>query len=421
MKYSTRLLILLAATWGMVGLERMVIAFVMPGIQQDFKLTYTQVGEIISVFGFAWAIGTWAIGSLSDYLGRRLLLVVLTIFGGVCSWLTGIAGTFAFLLLVRTVMGFAEGGISGPASATMAEESLPETRGRNLGLMTGCFVLIGGAVGPILSTRLMASMGWRPVFYIYAIPAVILGILLLLFMREPASTSAVIKARKEGQRKRLDTQGREVNYTDVFRNRNIILLIFTWTCQMVALWLFTTFAVMFLFKVHGFSVTTVGMIMTGYGLGGFFGTFGGGIASDRIGRRIVMILSLLMGGLFVIIFTSLGRGTPLAILFVAVFLHSLSAAGAAGTGWTMITESAGFYLAATAIGVVTGIGELVGGGILPTIGGGIADRFGLSTTLYVTGLILIAAGVLSFFLKETLARKEALRDDLIARGTEQKA
>lgn len=421
MKYSTRLLILLAASWGMVGLERMVIAFVMPGIQQDFNLNYTQVGAIISVFGFAWAIGTWAMGSLSDYMGRRIVIVILMIFGGICSWLTGVAGTFAVLLIVRTIMGFAEGGISGPASATLAEESPPERRGRNLGLMTGCFVLIGGALGPILSTGLMASLGWRPVFYIYAVPAVILGILLLLFMREPASTSAIIKARKEGQRKRLDAQGREVNYADVFRNRNLILLIFTWTSQMVALWLFTTFAVMFLFKVHGLSVTTVGMAMTGYGLGGFFGTFGGGIVSDRIGRRVVTMFSLLLGGIFVIVFGSLGPGTSLGILFAVIFLHSVAASGAAGVGWTMITESAGFYLAATAIGVVTGIGELVGGGILPTIGGGIADRFGLSVTLYLTGFILIAAGILSFFLKETLVRKEVLREDLAVKASESKA
>ncbi|MGD0229216.1 MAG: MFS transporter [Syntrophorhabdales bacterium] len=187
MKYSTRLLLLLTFSWGMVGLERMVMAFVMPAIQQDFKLTYTQVGALISAFGFAWALGTWLMGSLSDYIGRRLVIVFLMIFGGVCSWLTGIAGSFAMLLAVRAVMGFAEGGIAGPASAALAEESPPQNRGRNLGLMTGAFVFLGGAVGPILSTSLMASLGWRPVFFIYAIPAILLGILISLVMREAAS------------------------------------------------------------------------------------------------------------------------------------------------------------------------------------------------------------------------------------------
>jgi hypothetical protein len=71
----------------------------------------------------------------------------------------------------------------------------------------------------------------------------------------------------------------------------------------------------------------------------------------------------------------------------------------------MGTESVGPLLAATASGFINGIGELGGGGIFPTIGGGIADWLGLSTTLYVTGGISIAAGVIACFLRETLERR----------------
>jgi predicted MFS family arabinose efflux permease len=131
MKYSSRVAILMAVTFGIVGLERMVIAFVMPGIQQEFNLSYTQVGAIVSVFGFTWAIGSWLMGSISDYVGRRVVLVTLMIFGGVCSWLTGIAGSFIMLVLVRGVMGFAEGGVASPIFAVVAEESLPQSRAKN--------------------------------------------------------------------------------------------------------------------------------------------------------------------------------------------------------------------------------------------------------------------------------------------------
>ena len=315
MKYSTRLLLLLMFSWGMIGLERMVMAFVMPAIQQDFKLSYTEVGALISAFGFAWALGTWSMGSLSDYIGRRLVIVVLMIFGGVCSWLTGIAGTFVMLLTIRAIMGFAEGGIAGPASAALAEESPPQHRGRNLGLMTGSFVFLGGAVGPVLSTKLMASFGWRPVFFIYAIPAIFLGILLFLFMREPASVQATIKARKEGKahRKRLEVGGPEITYMDVFKNRNVILMIFIWTAQMVWMWLFTTFGVMFLTKVHHLPVMTVGLAMTGFGVGACLGTFIFGAVSDRLGRRKAIVLSQFAGGFLGIIFASIQPGTPLVL------------------------------------------------------------------------------------------------------------
>ena len=389
-------------SWGMIGLERMVMAFVMPAIQQDFKLSYTEVGALISAFGFAWALGTWSMGSLSDYIGRRLIIVVLMIFGGVCSWLTGIAGTFAMLLTIRAIMGFAEGGIAGPASAALAEDSPPQHRGRNLGLMTGSFVFLGGAVGPVLSTKLMASFGWRPVFFIYAIPAILLGILLFLVMREPASVQATIRARKEGKtdRKRLHGEATEIRYTDVFRNRNVILMIFIWTAQMVWMWLFTTFGVMFLTKVHRLPVTTVGLAMTGFGVGACLGTFIFGAMSDRLGRKKAIVLSLFAGGLLGIIFASLKPGTPLGLLFVCILAYSFASSGAGGASWIITAESVGFSLAATAIGLVTGVGELLGGGIFPIVGGSLADWLGLSSTLYLTGFILIASGILGLFLKE---------------------
>jgi MFS transporter, ACS family, hexuronate transporter len=166
---------------------------------------------------------------------------------------------------------------------------------------------------------------------------------------------------------------------------------------------------MFMIKVHGLPFTAVGMAMTGFGIGAFLGTFVLGVVSDRIGRRKANIITLLLGGILGVIFASLSPGTPLAVLFGTILLYSFAVSGAAGASWTLITESAGFQFAATAIGIVTGIGELLGGGIFPAIGGGIADRLGIAATLYLTGFILIAAGLLSFFLRETLTRnKDAL-------------
>lgn len=407
MKYSSRVVAIMAVTFGIVGLERMVIAFVMPGIQQDFNLTYTQVGAIVSVFGFTWAFGTWLMGSISDYIGRKRVLVSLMIFGGICSWLTGIAGSFIMLIMVRAVMGFVEGGVASPIFAVVAEESPPNSRAKNMSLTTGLMVLFGGAVGPILSTALMSQFGWRPVFYIYAAPAIIMGLLIFLFTREPASTLAAIKARKDGQRRRLDAEGREVRYADAFKNRNVIMLAFIWVAQMIWLWLFTTFGVMFLIKVHNLSMTTMGLVMTFFGIAVFLGGLFFGFLADRIGRRSVLVITLVLGGFFGLLFASLQPGTSLLMIIATVFLYSCTSGGAGGTLTTMGAESVGPLLAATAVGFINGFGELVGGGIFPTIGGGIADWLGVSTTLYVTAGISIAAGATACFLRETLERRKA--------------
>ena len=68
MKYYQKLTILLALIWGFIAIQRIVIAIIMPAIQADMKLTYTNVGLIISVTGLVWAFGTIIWASIGDHV-----------------------------------------------------------------------------------------------------------------------------------------------------------------------------------------------------------------------------------------------------------------------------------------------------------------------------------------------------------------
>ncbi|MGB6063901.1 MAG: MFS transporter [Desulfomonilaceae bacterium] len=423
MKYFNRIFLLLVLMWGAVGLERMVAVFVLPGIQKDFSLNYAQSGAIIAVFAFGWAIGTWAMGSLSDYVGRKVVIVVLVIFGGLCSWVTGLATGLAMMLVIRAIMGFAEGGIWGPVSATIAEESSPMTRARNVGMLPALFTLCGAAIGPILSTQLMAHYGWRSVFYIYAIPGVVLGLLIWLVMKEPASTQAILAARRSGgqRQQRRDAQGQEIGYWDVFKYRNIILMMVTWIFNMAFLWLFTTFGMIYMEKIHHLPLTTAGLAMSGFGFGAFLGCPVFGFISDHIGRKKAIVLCQLVGGVIGIGFVLLSPGVGLPVLFAFVMATAFCAAGMSPILLSISAETVGFAMAATAIGAITGVGELIGGGILPVVGGGIADAIGLSAALYLATACLIAGAVCGLFVQETAPRivsKIEAEATLVTRGQE---
>jgi MFS family permease len=406
MAYRNRAITVMAITSAIIGLERMVIAFVMPGIQETFKLNYTQVGAIVSVFAFTWAIGNWGMGGLSDRVGRKKVMVPLMIFGGICSWVTGLAWTFAVLLAVRAIMGFAEGGVMPCMGAVVYEESSPEKRGKSMAMLTGMFAFGGAALGPILSSMLFERLGWRPVFYVYAIPAVIMGIVILLLVREPASIASAIKARKEGKRKRVDaTAAPQAGFREVLRNRNIRVLTIIWTVQMIFLWIFTTFGVMFLVRVHNLPIPQVGLAMTGFGVAALVGGLFAGYLADRVGRKPVGMIAMTIGGVICFVFASLQPGASLGLIAAVIFFISIAASGSGPVFWTMITESVGFRLAATGLGVTSGVAEVVGGGILPLAGGGIADLLGLRVTLYVMAALLIVGGALCFFLRETLERR----------------
>lgn len=402
MGYFKKIFVLLGLGFGVVGLERMVAAFILPAIQQEFALSYTQTGAIIGIFGVTWAIGVYMLGSLSDYIGRKPVIVWFLIIGGLCSWLSGIAWSFLFLLLIRGFMGFAEGGLWGPITATIAEESPPENRARNVGFMPGMFLLVGIAIGPILSIQLMIRYGWRNVFYMYAVPAVILGILIWMVMRESPTIQAMLNDRRQGVlTKRLDAKGKEIRYADIFKYRNILLFLIIWPLDLAFLYVFTTYAVFYMLKIHQLTMPAIGLIMSGFGLGGFLGCIVVGHLSDRIGRKKTLIMSFFLCGILAVVFASLNVGASPIFFFALVFFSAFFFAAGGPIVTSTVVETVGFALAASAIGLVTGVGDLVGGGILPFVGGGLADLIGLRTPLYLAGILMVVSAIISFFLIET--------------------
>jgi MFS family permease len=144
--------------------------------------------------------------------------------------------------------------------------------------------------------------------------------------------------------------------------------------------------------------------MSGIGIGGFFGSPLLGLISDHTGRKKTVVSCLFVSGVAAIIFGALTPGTSVVVLFTFLFIAGGVCGGVCPIMMSVSTETVGFSMAATAIGVVTGFGELIGGGVFPIVGGGIADTIGLSSTLYLSGALLVIGGVCGIFMKETAPR-----------------
>ncbi|GAB7528610.1 hypothetical protein PS3A_10190 [Pseudomonas sp. 3A(2025)] len=68
---------------------------------------------------------------------------------------------------------------------------------------------------------------------------------------------------------------------------------------------------------------------------------------------------------------------------------------------TIPAETVPREVMATALGMIMGIGELVGGFVAPTVAGFAADRFGLSIVMWISCGGALLAAALSLLLKET--------------------
>ncbi|MEW6663669.1 MAG: MFS transporter [Thermodesulfobacteriota bacterium] len=408
MKYYVRLTILLGLVYGLIGVQRIVIAVIMPSIQEDMKFTYTDVGLIMAVTGLLWAFGavTWA--AVGDRWGRRPVIAGTTLLAAVFSWLTGLVTSVGQMLAVRGVLGFFEGGPFSPSVATVSEEAPPKNRGFVVAFIPACFALLGGVAGPIAAVAFLEEFGsWRHVFYFISIPGALFAVITLFVMHEPPSIAERVKMRKSGKGKALSSgTGGKDSLISVLRYKNVIVSTVMSVAVMGWLWVSQAFLALFLTKIHSMGMGQIGAIMGIMGLGGFIGMPVSGLVSDHLGRKTVMIGAGITSTLCGIMVCMLPNGVSLPVLSLSLALWGFCTAATYPLYLgALLTECVPEELAGTAVSVPTGVGEIFGAAVVPTIAGILADRFGLYAPMWMATLSGVAIACISFFYIETAPKK----------------
>ncbi|AJO78953.1 MFS transporter [Pseudomonas sp. MRSN 12121] len=388
--YENILLGVLFLTFGFVFFDRLALSFLFPFMADELQLSNSHLGMLSSILALAWAVSGALVGAWSDRRGKRKpLLIVAVILFSLCSALSGLVTGFLSLLLFRGIMGLAEGPILPLSQSLMVEASSPHRRGLNMGLLQGSAAgLLGAVIGPPVLIGLAEAYGWRHAFIVSLVPGLLIALLIWRYVRNDAPRAAAAQDESRAPVKRLA----------LLKSRNIVL------CTLISCVFLTWFVILisftptFLVKVRGYSPASMGTVMSCLGSAWVLWGFGVAAISDRFGRRPTLVLfslvaaccpiallyadsPLLMGALMLLTYTGLGCFT----LFMA----------------TIPAETVPREVMATALGLIMGIGELVGGFVSPTIAGFAADRFGLSIVMWISCGGALLAALLALFLKET--------------------
>jgi MFS family permease len=403
LSYENWLVFILGLMFGFVFFDRNAISFLMPFIVPDLGLSNTQVGVLSSGLSLTWAISGYLIGRASDATGkRRSYLVAAVVVFSLCSFGSGLAGSFMTLLLARMVMGVAEGPTLPIAQSFMMIESSPHRRGLNMGLMQNVFsALLGSTVAPIVLVFIASDYGWRNAFFFAGVPGLIIALLMWKFVREPARVPAPSVTVQTA----APPAGPALSTFALLRFRNM------WICAIICIamvaWMVLgwVFLPLFYVNVRGFSPQDMSILMSVLGVCAAVGGFVVPAISDRVGRKPVMVFFCLLAML-----------TPLAAIYFEgslVMLAALVFLGWSAAGCfplfmaTIPAETVPPRYLATAFGLVMGIGELIGGVLSPAIAGRAADLYGGSAPIYIMVGCAFVAGVLGLFLKETAPLKVA--------------
>jgi MFS family permease len=275
-----------------------------PFIQDEFKLTNSQLGGITSAFSLSSGIAQLPAGWLADRVGPTILITIGVLGVGIGGLLIGLSHTYVMLLVFMVFMGLMAGGYH-PASTPLISMSVPPNlRGRALGMH-----LIGGNssffLAPLIAGGIAAAWGWRGAYLTLAIPTIILGIVFFIYLRKRYSRAHV----EEMKRRQMEEKPPQAGY-----KRRLIAFLTMMVIGGGAGASVNAFLSLYMKNELGASNEVAAMAMSIVFSSGLWAGPVGGYISDRIGSTKVIIVTGIAGALMIFALKSVQLGWGLWIV-----------------------------------------------------------------------------------------------------------
>jgi len=166
---------------GLLHVLELAYGVVLVAIAVDLGASLFALGVIANIFGFAYGLTSVPVGVLADRVSETRLLAVCAVGMGVASIGVGLAPSTVTLAVALAVLGVALGLFHPVASAFIARTA--SRTGLGFAYL-GTGGNLGLALGPIMVGAIAAGMGWRLAYAAFAIPCIVLGLLILQLPRK---------------------------------------------------------------------------------------------------------------------------------------------------------------------------------------------------------------------------------------------
>ncbi|WP_166140133.1 MFS transporter [Nocardioides ochotonae] len=160
-----------------------LISGALPAIQDHFGFSDTVAGAIPTSASLAAAILLLPAGRLADRAPRVVTIFVVVLIWSICSVLSGLATSLVMFFAVRVLIGAAGQLYNPPASSLIADYYPARSRGKAFGFERAGYYM-GLPTGVILGGAIAEAMDWRAVFFVAAVPGLVVA-LLVLTLKEP--------------------------------------------------------------------------------------------------------------------------------------------------------------------------------------------------------------------------------------------
>ncbi|MDV7354605.1 MFS transporter [Rhodococcus oxybenzonivorans] len=402
----------LFVTYFICFMDRTNISVASPHLAEELQLSAAAMGVVFSAFFWGYVLSGMPAGAWANRGHAKTIIVVCMVIIGLSAGLTGVVHNYPVLLAARIVLGLAEGAIF-PAFAVMFISWFP-SRERGLAVaLTMYTVPLSAAVMAPLSGWLIDLAGWRAMFIIQAIPAILVAIWLHVAVTERPEDNPHLRAEERDYiiaTRTVETTD-ESTLLQVFARPTVWLLAlvyFFWAMGIYALtlWLPTVIG-----DLTGEGSLMVGLLTAIPFLCGtvamYFVTKTAVATGRSLGYFIAPCIGLSGTGMLAQHFIDLG----VAFSFAMLVLSAGSIYAALALWWTWVMQIVPRNQAGASVGFVNLCGNF-GGLVGPLIIGLVATEGNTASGFWIVGVGILVAAAVVMVVDARRTRSQALEQSL---------
>ena len=405
--------------------DRQAIFSVFELLKSEMHLSDVQLGIVGASFMWVYAgIGPIA-GLIGDRLNRKTLIIGGLVFWSLITIATALSTTYSHLVLFRALEGFGEAFYFPASMSMLSDYHGAGTRSRAMSIHQSSVyagTIAGGSVVGVLGQH----YGWRSSFYLFGSLGILLGVLLLVLLREPARAGSTESASREPIPPGGQVESRWISaiahlllvgesfisrlarlMSDAFKavrvlfaNPMVRILTAVFIGANFVAMIFLTWMPSFLYRKFNLSLAMAGINATAYlQIASVLGVLTGGVLADRLartnrgGRMLTQAIGLTLGVPFIFL-AGWTLSVPVVIVALTGFGYFKGLYDA--NIWASLHDVVPPEHRASAVGFMNSLGW-IGGGIAPVAIAAASERFGMSACISANSVIYLLVAALLFY------------------------
>jgi len=360
----------------------------LPAVKDTFGINPVQIGAIIMAKELAAGLSSLPGGMLSDYLRHhRVQIMALCMLVFAAGWLMIAFSPIYQLLMVGMMIIAVAGTIWHLPSLAELGRLFTQSRGTVLAVH-GAGGSLGDILGPVITGMLLGAMSWQGIISMYTVVPLIIAVWILWAFGR--NHNAINVARESGLEEKDDLKAQLKITRKILRRTHI------WRVNLVAgfrgmcFTILITFLPLFMNEDLGFSSKSIGFH---FGLLWTIGIVASpmmGHLSDRWGRKVVLVPSLLYSCLFIILLALIGIGGWFTLI---IAMLGISVRSDYSLVSATILDITGDQMATTMLGVLSFTRFLMGAAS-PLIAGALYQYYGMQATLFFVAALFLASAII---------------------------